>query len=182
MLAQPRNTITLRRLMDEGAIVICNLSKGGLGEGTSHLLGALLTTAFAQAALSRVDTPAADRRPFHLYADEFQSFATESFALILSESRKFALTLTIGHQYLEQLPDDLRAAVFGNVGSIVACRIGATDAAMVGEQIGLAAGSALLDLPNFTAWARLLRRGAPTSPLRLDLADAPMPDTKAHTG
>ena len=173
MLAQPRNTITLRRLMDEGAIVICNLSKGGLGEGTTHLLGALLTTAFAQAALSRVDTPAADRRPFHLYADEFQSFATESFALILSESRKFALTLTIGHQYLEQLPDDLRAAVFGNVGSIVACRIGATDAAIVGEQIGLAAGSALLDLPNFTAWARLLRRGAPTSPLRLDLADAP---------
>jgi hypothetical protein len=173
MLSQPKSTITLRRLMDEGAIVICNLSKGGLGEGTGHLLGALLTTAFAQAALSRADTPAADRRPFHLYADEFQSFATESFALILSEARKYALTLTIGHQYLDQIPDDLRAAVFGNVGSIVACRIGATDAAIVGEQIGLAAGTALLDLPNFTAWARLLRRGAPTSPLRLDLADAP---------
>jgi hypothetical protein len=173
MLSQPKSTITLRRLMDEGAIVICNLSKGGLGEGTAHLLGALLTTAFAQAALSRADTPAAHRRPFHLYADEFQSFATESFALILSEARKYALTLTLGHQYLDQIPDDLRAAVFGNVGSIVACRIGATDAAIVGEQIGLAAGTALLDLPNFTAWARLLRRGAPTSPLRLDLADAP---------
>src|SRR5580700_6384286 len=127
MLAQPKSTITLRRLMDEGAIVICNLSKGGLGEGTAHLLGALLTTAFAQAALSRADTPAAHRRPFHLYADEFQSFATESFALILSEARKYALTLTLGHQYLDQIPDDLRAAVFGNVGSIVACRIGATD-------------------------------------------------------
>jgi hypothetical protein len=173
MLSQPKSTITLRRLMDEGAIVICNLSKGGLGEGTGHLLGALLTTAFAQAALSRADTPAARRRPFHLYADEFQSFATESFALILSEARKYALTLTLGHQYLDQIPDDLRAAVFGNVGSIVACRIGATDAAIVGEQIGLAAGTALLDLPNFTAWARLLRRGAPTSPLRLDLADVP---------
>jgi len=173
MLAQPKSTITLRRLMDEGAIVICNLSKGGLGEGTGHLLGALLITAFAQAALSRADTPTAERRPFHLYADEFQSFATESFALILSEARKYALTLTIAHQYLDQLPDDLRAAVFGNVGSMVACRIGATDAAVVSEQIGLAANSALLDLPNFTAWARLLRRGAPTSPLRLDLADAP---------
>lgn len=102
MLSQPRSTITLRRLMDEGAIVICNLSKGGLGEGTGHLLGALLTTAFAQAALSRADTPAARRRPFHLYADEFQSFATESFALILSEARKYALTLTLGHQYLDQ--------------------------------------------------------------------------------
>ena len=137
MLAQPKSTITLRRLMDEGAIVICNLSKGGLGESTAHLLGALLTTAIAQAALSRADTPRAERRTFHLYADEFQSFATESFALILSEARKYALTLTIAHQYLDQLPEDLQAAVFGNVGSIIACRTGATDAAIVAEQIGL---------------------------------------------
>ena len=183
MLAQPKSTITLRRLMDEGAIVICNLSKGGLGESTGHLLGALLTTAFAQSALSRADIPAADRRPFHLYADEFQSFATESFALILSESRKFALTLTIGHQYLEQLPDDLRAAVFGNVGSIVACRTGATDAAIVGEQIGLAAGSALLDLPNFTARARMPgpRRAGPRRCPR-SLRMFPLPGGKAPTG
>src|SRR5712692_9846171 len=120
MLAQPHSTITLRRLMDEGAIVICNLSKGRLGEGVSHLLGALLTTTIAQAALSRADVRAAERRVFHLYADEFQSSATESFALILSEARKYALTLTIRHQYLDQLPDGLRAAVFGNAGSIVA--------------------------------------------------------------
>src|SRR5580704_11324232 len=137
MLAQPKSTITLRRLMDEGAIVICNLSKGGLGESTARLLGALLTTAFAQAALSRADTPAAHRRTFHLYADEFQSFATESFALILSEARKYGLTLTIAHQYLDQLPDDLRAAVFGNVGSIIACRVGASDAPILAEQIGV---------------------------------------------
>ena len=95
MLAQPKSTITLRRLMDEGAIVICNLSKGRLGEGVAHLLGALLTTAIAQAALSRVDAAPADRRVFHLYADEFQSFATVSFALILSEARKYGLTLTL---------------------------------------------------------------------------------------
>jgi hypothetical protein len=173
MLAQPTSTITLRRLMDEGAIVICNLSKGGLGESAAHLLGALLTTAFAQAALSRTDTPAAERRTFHLYADEFQSFATESFALILSEARKYALTLTIGHQYLDQLPDDLRSAVFGNAGSIVACRAGAEDAAILARQIGLGGPDALLDLPNFTAWARLLRGGVPSSPIRLDLFDAP---------
>ena len=84
-----------------------------------------------------------------------------------------ALTLTIAHQYLDQLPDDLQAAVFGNVGSIAACRTGATDAALVCEQIGLASSSALLDLPNFTAWARLIRRGVPSSPIRLDLFDAP---------
>ena len=173
MLAQPKNTITLRRLMDEGAIVICNLSKGGLGEGTAHLLGALLTTSIAQAALSRADTPAAERRIFHLYADEFQSFATESFALILSEARKYALTLTVSHQYLDQIPDRLREAVFGNVGSFIACRPGATDASVLAEQIGLGTGNALLDLPNFTAWARLLRSGVPTSPIRLDLQDAP---------
>ena len=173
MLAQPKSTITFRRLMDEGAIVICNLSKGALGESTAHLLGALLTTAFAQAALSRADTPAPDRRVFHLYADEFQSFATESFALILSEARKYGLTLTVGHQYLDQLPDPLRAAVFGNVGSMIACRAGATDAPVLAEQIGLGGADALLDLPNFCAWARLLRSGTPTSPIRLDLHDAP---------
>ncbi|MEX2318712.1 MAG: DUF87 domain-containing protein, partial [Bauldia sp.] len=125
MLAQPRSTISLRRLMDEGAIVVCNLAKGALGEGTAHLLGALIATSLAQAALSRADTPAAERRVFHLYADEFQSFATESFALILSEARKYALTLTLGHQYLAQLPDSLRSSVFGNAGSIIACRAGA---------------------------------------------------------
>jgi hypothetical protein len=173
MLAQPKSTITLRRLMDEGAIVICNLSKGALGEGTAHLLGALLTTAFAQAALSRTDTPASGRRTFHLYADEFQSFATESFALILSEARKYGLTLTIGHQYLDQLPDALRAAVFGNVGSFITCRAGAADAPILAAQLGLGTPDALLDLPNFCAWARLLRGGVPTSPLRLDLFDAP---------
>lgn len=175
MLAQPKSTITIRRLMDEGAIVICNLAKGSLGESTAHLLGALLVTTFAQAALSRADTPMTQRRTFHLYADEFQSFATESFALILSEARKYALTLTVGHQYLDQLPYPLRAAVFGNTGSILACRCGPTDAAILAEQIGLGTPNALLDLANFTAWARLLRHGLPSSPLRIDLYDAPTP-------
>jgi DNA helicase HerA-like ATPase len=175
MLAQPTSSITLRRLMDDGAIVICNLAKGRLGEGTSHLLGALLTTTIAQAAMSRADVPAAERRVFHLYADEFQSFATDSFALILSEARKYGLTLTVAHQYLEQLPDKLRAAAFGNVGSMLACRTGASDAPILAEQIGLGGADALLDLPNHTAWARLLAGGVPSSPLRLSLYDGPPP-------
>src|SRR5665213_205181 len=173
MLSQPRSTINLRRLMDESAIVICNLAKGRLGEGTSHLLGALLTTTIAQAALSRADRPVTDRRVFHLYADEFQSFATESFALILSEARKYGLTLTIAHQFIEQVPERLRAAVFGNVGSIVACRTGASDAPFLAEQIGLGGGDALTDLPNFASWARLLKGGVPSSPLRLRLFPTP---------
>jgi Helicase HerA, central domain len=175
MLAQPSSTITLRRLMDEGAIVICNLAKGRLGEGTSHLLGALLTTTIAQAALSRADIASTERRAFHLYADEFQSFATESFALILSEARKYGLTLTIAHQYLDQLGERLQAAVFGNVGSMLACRTGASDATIVAEQIGLGGTDALLDLPNHAAWTRLLADGTPTSPIRLKLYDAPRP-------
>jgi hypothetical protein len=174
MLAQPTSSITLRRLMDEGAIVICNIAKGRLGETAAHLLGALLTSSIAQAALSRADVPAHDRRTFHLYADEFQSFATESFALILSEARKYGLTLTVAHQYLGQLTEGLRLAVFGNVGSIVALRSGAEDAAILAEQIGLGGRDALLDLSNFTAWARLLRGGTPTSPLRLDLSASPL--------
>lgn len=175
MLAQPKSTITFRRLMDEGAIVICNLAKGALGESTAHLLGALITTSLAQAALSRSDTAAAKRRTFHLYADEFQAFATESFALILSEARKYGLTLTVGHQYLDQLPDQLRAAIFGNAGSLIACRAGATDASILAEQIGLGGPDALLDLRNFTAWTRLLKGGVPTSPIPLDLYAAPRP-------
>jgi hypothetical protein len=133
----------------------------------------LLVTSLAQAALSRADLPAAQRRPFHLYADEFQSFATESFALILSEARKYALTLTVGHQYLAQLPEALRASVLGNAGSIVAARCGAEDAPILSRHIGLGGDDALLDLPNFAAWARLLHDGVPTSPLRFDLLDPP---------
>jgi hypothetical protein len=173
ILAQPRSTITMRRLMDERAIVVCNLAKGGLGESTAHLLGALLTTSLAQAALSRADTPASERTVFHFYADEFQSFATDSFALILSEARKYGLTLTLAHQYLNQLPDQLRSAVFGNAGSIVACRAGAEDTTILAAQIGLGNSNALLDLPNFSAWARLLHDGTPTSPLRFYLYDVP---------
>ncbi|MCC0014266.1 MAG: type IV secretion system DNA-binding domain-containing protein [Rhodobiaceae bacterium] len=175
MLAQPSATITPRRLIDERAILICNLSKGTLGESTAHLIGALLVTAIAQAALSRVDIDAADRMPFHLYVDEFQSFATVGFSLILSEARKYALTLTLGHQYLDQLPDNLRSAIFGNAGSILACRTGATDAPLLAREIGLQSGEAILDLPNFAAWARLLHDGIPTSPIRINLFDAPQP-------
>jgi hypothetical protein len=175
MLAQPKSTITFRRLMDEGAIIICNLSKGGLGESVAHLLGALLTTTIAQAALSRADTPPENRKLFHLYADEFQSFATESFALILSEARKYALALTIGHQYLRQLPESLSGAVFGNAGSLIAFRAGAADAPILADQIGLKNPDALLDLPNFSGWGRLLQNGVPSSPIRLDFFDTPRP-------
>ncbi len=166
IIAQPKSTIDLRFMMDEGRVLIANLSKGRLGEGPAHLLGALLVTALAQAALSRSDT---DKRPdFHLYADEFQSFATSGFSLILSEARKYGLTLTLAHQYIEQLPDGLREAVFGNCGSMIAFRVGAGDAAPIARQLDLPKPEMLRDLSNYAAWANVLVDGRPSQPFRLN--------------
>jgi hypothetical protein len=173
IIAQPKSSIDIRRMMDESRILIANLSKGAIGEGTSHLLGALITTTLARAALSRADTIVADRKPFHLYADEFQSFATDSFAVILSEARKYALSLTLGHQYLEQLPPRLKHAVLGNTGSFVSFRVGVEDAPLLAFHLGIDNPDALTDLPNFTAWARTLIDGTPSSPRRIDLYSPP---------
>ncbi len=137
IVAQPKSTIDLRRTMDEGRILIVDLAKGPIGEGTAHLLGALLSTALATAALSRADTPEHQRRPFYLYADEFQNYASSGFAVILSEARKYGLALTLGHQYLDQIPDNLRQAVLGNAASFIAFRVGAEDAPLLAAHLSL---------------------------------------------
>ena len=175
IIAQPTSTIDLRFMMDTGRVLIANLSKGALGEGPAHLLGALLVTALAQAALSRRDLAEADRRPFHLYVDEFQSFATTGFALILSEARKYGLILTLAHQYLDQVPDSLLEAVFGNVGSMIAFRTGAGDADRMARQLDLGNPAAIKELANYQAWATLLRDGMPSGPRRLDAYPPPEP-------
>lgn len=174
ILGQHRPTLDIPAIMNGGRILIVNLAKGNLGEGPSFLLGALLTTAIAQAAEARAAIPEHQRRDFHLFADEFQNFATDSFANILSEARKYRLSLTLAHQFLGQLPDLLRRAVLGNAGSIIAFRIGAEDAVTLAPEIGVHAPSALSDLANYTAWARLMRDGAPTDSTRLSFDE---PDT-----
>ncbi len=168
IIAQPKSTIDLRFMMDDGRVLIANLSKGALGEGPAHLLGALLVTALAQVALSRRDVAKEARHPFHLYVDEFQSFSTSGFALILSEARKYGLTLTLAHQYLDQLPNSLREAVFGNVGSLIAFRTGAQDAPIIARQLDLPNPDQLRDLPNYHAWASIQTAGAPSSPMRIE--------------
>ena len=173
IIAQPKSTIDLRFMMDDRRVLIANLSKGALGEGPAHLLGALLVTALAQAALSRRDLGESDRSPFHVFADEFQSFATTGFALILSEARKYGLTLTLAHQYLAQLPDQLRDAVFGNVGSMLCFRVGAQDAPILTRQLDLANPAALKELPNYTARASVLRGGVPSSAFQLSCFTPP---------
>lgn len=167
IIAQSKSTIDLRFMMDDRRVLIANLSKGALGEGPAHLLGALLVTALAQAAMSRRDLREEDRLPFHVFADEFQSFATTGFALILSEARKFGLTLTLAHQYLAQLPESLRDAVFGNVGSMLCFRVGAQDAPILAQQLDLANPAALKELPNYTARASVLRDGVPSGAFQL---------------
>ncbi len=131
ILGQPNSSFDFRKLMDDKKIVIINLSKGRIGEGNANLIGSMLITKIYLAAMSRANASDAELRtlpPFYLYVDEFQSFANESFADILSEARKYKLSLTIAHQYIEQMPEEVRDAVFGNVGTTVTFRVGPLDA------------------------------------------------------
>jgi len=128
IIGQVKSTISMREIMDDKKILIMNLSKGKIGEDNSALLGALLITKLQLAAMSRVNIPEDERKDFFLYVDEFQNFATESFANILSEARKYRLALILAHQYIAQMDEEVRDAVFGNVGTIISFRVGAEDA------------------------------------------------------
>jgi hypothetical protein len=128
ILGQPKSTFDIRKIMDEGKILIVNLSRGLMGEDNAGIIGAMMVTKIQLAAMSRADIPEPERRPFYLYVDEFQNFATDSFAVILSEARKYALNLTIANQYISQMSQPVRDAVFGNVGTILSFRISPDDA------------------------------------------------------
>jgi hypothetical protein len=137
MVGQPKSTFDIRKVMDEKKIFIVNLSKGRMGEGNANLVGSMLITKIYLAAMSRADVgPEVVKGlpPFYLYVDEFQSFANESFADILSEARKYKLSLTIAHQYIEQMSDEVRAAVFGNVGTMISFRVGSYDAEVLEKE------------------------------------------------
>ena len=144
MIGQPKSTFDIRKIMDERKILIVNLSKGRVGEGNANLLGSMLITKIYLAAMSRADQSEAElaKKPnFYLFVDEFQSFANESFADILSEARKYKLNLTVAHQYIEQMEEEVRDAVFGNVGTMITFRVGAFDAEVLEKEFA----------PQFTA-------------------------------
>jgi energy-coupling factor transporter ATP-binding protein EcfA2 len=144
IIGQPKSSFDLRKVMDEGKIIIINLSKGRVGETNANLLGSMLITKIYLAAMSRADVSERELQKlpnFYLYVDEFQSFANESFADILSEARKYKLNLTIAHQYIEQMSEEVRAAVFGNVGTMITFRVGAFDAEILEKEFA----------PQFTA-------------------------------
>lgn len=135
IVGQPKSSFDIRKIMDEGKILVVNLSKGLIGEDNAGILGAFIVTKVQLAAMSRSDIPdVMERRPFYLYVDEFQNFATDSFATILSEARKYGLNLTVANQYVAQMTDTVRDAVFGNVGTTISFRVSADDAPILVKQ------------------------------------------------
>ncbi|NBS42013.1 hypothetical protein EBS80_05155, partial [bacterium] len=165
IVAQVKSTINIRNLMDEEKIFIINLSKGRIGEDNMRLLGGLLITKIQLAAMERVDMGEAERKDFYLYVDEFQNFAVESFASILSEARKYRLCLTIAHQYIAQLSDEVREAVFGNVGTTITFRVGAPDATyMEKEFFPRFLPEDIINLPKYNIYLKLLIDGVTSQP------------------
>jgi len=165
IIGQKESKIDMRAIMDEGKILIVNLSKGLIGEDNSALLGALIITKLQQAAMSRVDIPENERKDFYLYVDEFQSFSTESFASILSEARKYRLNLILAHQYITQLNEVVRDAVFGNVGTLAVYRIFSEDAEFLEQEFAPNfTAQDLVSMPNYNFCLRLMIDGFPSKP------------------
>lgn len=165
ILIGERSSFDLRRIMDEGKILVVNLAKGKLGEGPAALLGSLLVSHLSLAAMERADRPQEERRDFYLYLDEFHTFATLTLATMLSELRKYGLNLILAHQYLSQLEAEVRDAVFGNAGTFITFRVGALDAPTVARELSPTfEADDLLSLPNFSVYLRLMIEGEPSKP------------------
>lgn len=165
IVGQRENTFDLRKVMDEGKILIVNLAKGKIGEDNCSLLGAMIVTKIQLTALSRSDLRESNRRPFYFYVDEIHNFLTLSFADILSEARKYGLNLILAHQYIEQLDEKITSAIFGNVGTIISFRIGAEDAKyLAGEFSHVFDESDLINLPNYHIYLKLLIDGVTSQP------------------
>ena len=165
ILVAPPVDLHFRWLMDEGQVLLVNLAKGRLGEDSSTLLGGLIVSTLGLAAFTRADEPAAIRRPFFVYIDEFQSFTTLMLANMMSELRKYGVGLTLAHQHLHQLEPDIRHAVLGNAGTLVSFRVGAEDAGILAKEFQPKFGvQDLLNLPNRALYLKLMIDGTPSPP------------------
>jgi hypothetical protein len=178
IIGQVKSSFNLREIMDGKKILIVNLSKGRIGELNSQLLGMIFVIKFQAAAMSRADIAEGQRSDFCLYVDEFQNFSTDSFASILSEARKYRLNLVVANQFIGQLSEQIRDAVFGNIGTIVAHRMGPDDAEFMMKQFQpIFDASDLVNLPNYNAAMRLMIGGLPSQPFTLrDLAPIGAPN------
>ncbi|MDR3571947.1 MAG: TraM recognition domain-containing protein [Candidatus Pacebacteria bacterium] len=176
IVSQEHSAFNFREILDNKKIFLANLSKGRLGDRNTALLGLVLVSKFLQAAFSRVDSRG-DLPTFYLYIDEFQNFATPSIATILSEARKYKLSLTVAHQFIAQLEEEIRDAVIGNVGTKISMRIGTTDAEFLEKQFApVFSAQDLENLPNRTGVAALLVNGVPARPFTIQTMNLPQFD------
>jgi hypothetical protein len=165
IVGQTKSTLNMREIMDDKKILLLNLAKGKVGEDAAALFGAMMITKLQLAAMSRVDIVEEKRSDFYLYVDEFQNFATDSFADILSEARKYRLNLIMAHQYIDQLSEKVRYAVFGNVGTIINFRIGAADAEFVAKEYEpIFDENDLVNLTKFHIYLKLMIDGVASQP------------------
>jgi len=170
IIGQSTSSFNFRRAMDEGKILIINLAKGSIGEENSAFLGLVLIPKILMAAMSRQDTPEPERKDFYLYVDEFQNFATQDFAVIMSEARKYHLNLIVGNQFISQMDDEIKNAVFGNVGSICSFRVGISDAGFLVNQFRPEFNEHdLLNLPIGNTYLKTMINGVPQSPFSLNI-------------
>ena len=168
IFGQPRTKLSIRKAMDEGKIILVNLSKGKIGEDNANMIGSLLVTKIQIDAMGRADMAKNLRKPFYLYIDEFQNFATKSFATILSEARKYKLSLIVANQYTSQLDETIKDAIFGNVGTIFSFTLGYDDASVMTSQFKeMVSTNDLISLPKFTAYTRLMVDGISSDPFSM---------------
>ena len=180
IIGQTKSGFNLRDIMDNKKILLVNLSKGKMGELNSKLLGIIFVMKFQAAAMGRADTPENERVDFSLYVDEFQNFATESFESILSEARKYRLNLILGNQFITQLTDKIREAIIGNVGTIISCRIGVTDAELLEKAFRPTFDEDdLTKLPNYHAITTVQINGVPSAPFSMSFVP-PMGQSNAQ--
>ncbi len=187
IVGQVNSTINMREIMDDGKILILNLSKGKIGEDNAKLLGGLLVTKLQLAAMSRVDIPEEERKDFFLYIDEFQNFASKSFVTILSEARKYRLALILAHQYISQLEEDekvghsMRNAVFGNVGTIVSFRVGAEDGEALEKEFAPEIyPEDFINLPKYNIYVKLMIDGVSGKPFSAETLPPPQPPVNSE--
>jgi hypothetical protein len=170
IIGQSKSAFDFRKVMDQGKILLINLSKGKLGEENSSFLGLVLIPKILVAAMSRQEVAEDLRRDFYLYVDEFQNFATPDFATILSEARKYHLSLTVANQFIGQMDEEVKNAVFGNVGTLISFRIGVTDASYIQREFQPVFGeSDLINIERFHAYMKTIVGNEPVPPFSIDM-------------
>jgi len=178
VIAQEKSTFNFRDIMDNKKILLVNLSKGRLGDINANLIGLILIGKILMAALSRVDSLGKNLPPFYLYVDEFQNITTDSIATILSEARKYKLSLNIAHQFIKQLDEKIKNAVFGNVGSMAIFRVGTEDAEFLAKQFEpVFTQKDILNIDNYNAYVKLLAKGVPVKPFNIAVPNIPKGDS-----